>query len=156
MRRLHLSLSSLVCLLNDSFVLSTHILPFLSIPTNVFLSDLYGWVQDDGDILNIHLGVYLPGDDVVHVRDDPGEKQSALRRHLGQQPLELRHLLSLHLPTAGVLEALGHVSSQQVIGQLAEVLLQEAGHRVGVILLQAGALLTVIRCFQFIDFGLHT
>lgn len=124
--------------------------------TDLLPTDLYGGVKDDGDILNIHLRLCLPGNDVVHVCDEPGQKQSALQRHFGQQPLKLRHLFGLDLPTASILEPLGQVSTEYVFGQLAEVLLQQAGDRVRVILLQAWALLSVIRSFQFIYFGLHT
>lgn len=119
-------------------------------------SDLYCWVEDDGDILNVHLGVSLPGNDVVHVRDEPREEKSALRWHFSQQPLELRQLLRLHLTTTGVLEALGQISAHQVLRQLAKVLLQETSNCVWVILLQAGALLTVVWRFQFIHLRLHT
>lgn len=118
-------------------------------------SDLYGGVENDGDILNIHLGVSLSGNDVVHVCDEPRQEESVLRRHFSQQPLELGHLLGLHLPTAGVLEPLGQ-STQQVLWQLTKVLLQQAGDCVRVVLLQAWALLPVVRCFQFVHFGLHT
>lgn len=99
--------------------MSSLILPILPTqPLLPFLSDLYCWVEDNGNVLDIHLGVRLPGDDMVHVRDEPGEKKSAAWRHLGQQPVELGQLLGLHLPATGVLKALCQLPAQQILRQL--------------------------------------
>ena len=117
---------------------------------------LHSGAEHYGNVLDVHFRFQFLGNNMVHVHNEPGDEKAAALGQLFQQALELLHLLRLRAPATCLLEARQELLGQQVLRQVPQVLLQQTGHRVRLILFQVWRLLSVVRCFQLVHLGFNS